>query len=52
MYLLSARHAAIPDSCVRYVAAMVDDVITTGSEVLLNMDYSLQLNFEQFFNRC
>ncbi|KAF3695903.1 Nucleolar protein 6 [Channa argus] len=26
-------HAAIPESCVRYVAAMVDDVITTGSEV-------------------
>ncbi|XP_038558742.1 nucleolar protein 6 isoform X2 [Micropterus salmoides] len=26
-------HAEIPDSCVRYVGAMVDDVIKTGSEV-------------------
>lgn len=29
----SRRHADIPESCVRYVGAMVDDVIKTGSEV-------------------
>lgn len=33
IYLLSIRHADIPESCVRYVGAMVDDVIKTGSEV-------------------
>ncbi|TNN67009.1 Nucleolar protein 6 [Liparis tanakae] len=33
MCLLSTRHADIPESCVRYVGAMVDDVIKTGSEV-------------------
>lgn len=32
-YVSSRRHADIPKSCVRYVGAMVDDVIKTGSEV-------------------
>lgn len=33
IYSLSIRHADIPESCVRYVGAIVNDVIKRGSEV-------------------
>lgn len=45
---MSARHAAIPDSCVRYVAAMVDDVIETGNEVWLNTHVILLIVLREY----
>lgn len=45
MYLLSIRHADVPESCVRYVGAIVDDVIKTGSEVMTNRYNSLHFSF-------
>lgn len=43
--LLSIRHADVPESCVRYVGAIVDDVIKTGSEVMTNRYNSLNVAF-------
>lgn len=33
LFSLSIRHADLPESSVRYVGTVVDDVIKTGSEV-------------------
>lgn len=42
MCLLSSRHADIPESSVRYVGAMVDDVIKTGSEVSVDVRFKVK----------